>query len=346
MSRLFSISPLNQQLRQVLQEKIDSKTKPPGSLGLLESIALQVGLVQQSLEPALKTPQLVLFAADHGVATAGVSAYPQDVTRQMVMNFVSGGAAINVFCKQNSIGLEIVDAGVVGNMDVPGVVNEKIAEGTQSFVDNVAMTEEQFFRAVSVGSRIVKAKAEAGCNVIGFGEMGIGNTSSAAVINSVLCALPLENAVGRGTGLDDEGLQHKLDVLGKALEYHQCDADPEKVMQCFGGFELAMIYGAALQAAECGMIVLVDGYISSAAVLAAIKSEPLLKDYCIFCHCSEESGHRLMLEHLGVSPLLDLGLRLGEGSGVALAWPLIQSAVAFLNEMASFESAGVSERSE
>ncbi|TRX55529.1 nicotinate-nucleotide--dimethylbenzimidazole phosphoribosyltransferase [Fulvivirga sp. M361] len=340
------ILPPDLGLEQALQNKIDQKTKPLGALGNLEALALKIGLIQQTLTPELKAPHLLVFAADHGVALDGVSAFPQEVTYQMVMNFLGGGAAINVFCRQNGLGLTIVDAGVKGDFEGHNKPADfKIAHGTQNFVETAAMTAEQCSTALEHGREIVKDLFEKGSNVIGFGEMGIGNTSSASLLMSVFCDLPLTECVGRGTGLTDTQLQHKQERLTRALEFHQLDrSDPLKVMEAFGGFEIVMMAGSMLAAAERKMIVLVDGFIASAALLAAYQLNKNILQYAVFCHESAEQGHQKILKYLGGKALLKLDLRLGEGTGCALAYPLLQSAVQFLNDMASFESAGVSEK--
>jgi len=343
----FKIARPKGTLRPRLQHKIDLKTKPTGALGKLEEIALQIGLIQNTLEPSLRQPHILVFAGDHGIAAEGVSAYPQEVTWQMVMNFLGGGAAINVFCRQHNIALKVVDAGVNHTFpkDAPALIHNKIGLGTANFAHGPAMNPKQAQDSIDAGATLVNGLFANGCNVIGLGEMGIGNTSSAAVIMSLLCGIPLSLCVGRGTGLDDKALQHKLHVLTQAVEKQGWPTTPLKILATYGGFEIAQMAGAMLQAAELGMIILVDGFIACAAFLVAHAMEPAVKDYCIFCHQSREQGHKLLLDHLHVKPLLNLDMRLGEGTGAAVAYPLLLSAVNFLNEMASFESAGVAERS-
>ena len=344
--RNFQIEKPSDELLKEINQKIDTKTKPLGALGQLEVIARQVTLIQNTLAPELKNPHMLVFAADHGVANDGVSAYPQEVTFQMVMNFLQGGAAINVFSKQHGLNLKVVDAGV--NFDfAPNehLIDAKIAKGTKSFLHEPAMSAEQCELAMDKGATLVDQIADQGCNVVGFGEMGIANTSSAAMLMHVFTGLPLEECIGRGTGLDDDGLNRKLNVLSKALAKHGAEKQPMKALATYGGFEIAMITGAMLQAAARKMVILVDGFIASAAFLTAFKLNPLAKEYAIFCHQSEEKGHYLMLEYLQARPLISLGLRLGEGTGCAVAYPILESAVNFFNEMASFESAGVSEKS-
>ncbi len=333
-------------IKLALQDAINNKTKPLGALGTLENIALQVGQIQSTLTPALKNPVALIFAGDHGIVEAGVSSYPQAVTAQMVMTFLSGGAAINVFAKQHNVALRIVDSGV--NFDfknASNLVHAKIAFGTKNFLHAPAMTDIQCEQALTLGQAFVNKEMDAGTNIVAFGEMGIGNTSSASCLVSVLCELSILQCVGRGAGLNDAGIIRKTKTLRKALKHHALDGmDPMQVLATFGGFEIAMMVGAMLSAAEQKAILLIDGFIATSALLVAAKMQPNILQYCIFSHCSGEAGHQLMLDHLNVKPLLNLGLRLGEGTGAVLAYPLVQSAVNFLNEMASFASAGVSEK--
>lgn len=327
----------------LLQQKIDAKTKPIGALGHLEQIAYQIGALQQDLSPQLSNPHIIVFAADHGLAQEGVSAYPPEVTHQMVLNFLHGGAAINVFCKQNDIAIQIVDAGVNFDFDPHvALIQAKAGYGSQNCLLTPAMSEEQLDFCLSSGRKIVADIAQRGCNIIGFGEMGIGNTSSAALLMSSLLSLPIEECIGRGTGMDKKGLAHKTKILQQVLQKHPNPNSAEETLQCFGGFEIAQICGGMLEAFDRGMVVLIDGFIASSAFLVANAIEPKLIQNAIFCHQSDEYGHRLLLEQLQVTPVLKLGMRLGEGTGCALAYPIIKNAVAFLNDMASFESANVS----
>jgi nicotinate-nucleotide--dimethylbenzimidazole phosphoribosyltransferase len=343
----ISINPLPDDIKRQLQSKVDGKTKPLGALGRLERLALQVGQIQGTLSPKLVKPVMLVFAGDHGVATAGVSPFPQEVTRQMVLNFLGGGAAINVFARQNGIAVRVVDAGVNYDFgDVEGLIDAKIGLGTRNFLEGAAMTREECEAAISRGAVLAAQEIAQGTNVLGFGEMGIGNTSSAAIITSKICGLPLAQCVGRGTGLDDDGLQKKQSILAEAVARHGAASDPLDVLAAFGGFEIAMMAGAMLGAAQRGALLLTDGYIATSALLVAASLQPAIKDYCVFAHESGEPGHARQLAWLGVEPLLSLDMRLGEGTGAALAYPLVQAAVNFLNEMASFESAGVSGRSE
>jgi nicotinate-nucleotide--dimethylbenzimidazole phosphoribosyltransferase len=329
-------------LAQRLQHRLDQQTKPRGALGRLESLALQIGLIQRSEAPLLHAPQLVVFAADHGLAAQGVSAYPSDVTWQMVENFLAGGAAVSVLARQHGLALTVVDAGVCHDFAPrAGLSNCKIAKGTADASVGPAMTTAQCSQAISAGRDVVRGLPG---NALLLGEMGIANTSSAALLMARLGACDIADCVGRGTGLDDAGLARKLAVLRGVLQRHAAATEPLDALAALGGFEIAMMAGAALQAASERRLVVVDGFISGAAILVAAALVPALLDHCVFAHRSEEAGHARMLAHLRAAPLLDLGLRLGEGSGAALAWPLIDSAVRLLAQMASFESAGVSNR--
>ena len=340
------ISPPDQSLFSQLQAKINDKTKPLGALGKLEALALKIGLLQQSLMPKLLRPVILVFAGDHGITEEGISPYPQAVTYQMVLNFLAGGAGINVFARQNGMLLRIIDAGVNADFsDQRELINAKIAKGTANFLWQAAMSDEQCFLALSHGRKLAAAEIAAGSNVIGFGEMGIGNTSSASALMCALTGVAVGDCVGRGTGMDDEGVRHKLEVISLALTKHQQhNGEPLKVLAWFGGFEIAMMVGAMLGAAELGALLLIDGFIATSALLVAATLQPSILDYVVFSHCSGEAGHRLLLAYLNAEPLLDLGMRLGEGTGVAMAYPLVLAAVNFLNEMASFNSAGVSLR--
>ncbi|SEW02762.1 nicotinate-nucleotide--dimethylbenzimidazole phosphoribosyltransferase [Chitinophaga arvensicola] len=346
MTSNFTITPLSTALRTALQDKIDQKTKPPGSLGRLEAVALQAGLVQNTLTPTVSKPAIIVFAGDHGIAADGlVNPFPQAVTAQMVYNFLQGGAAINVFCRQHQLQLTVVDAGV--NHDFaphPLLKDRKMGMGTQNFLHMPAMSLDQCKLAMQAGAEEVKLLHENGCNVIGFGEMGIGNTSAAALLMSHFTRLPVAECTGAGTGSNAQQLVQKQAILQQVVAKHASPASPEQALATFGGFEIAMICGAIQQAAALQMLIVIDGFIVTAALLAAVNMQPAVKDYCVFAHCSEEKGHKAMLEHLGVTPLLQIDMRLGEGTGAALAIPLIQSAVAFLEEMASFNSAQVSNR--
>ena len=327
-------------LQARLQHRIDHKTKPPGALGQLEGLALQLGLIHRSETVILTQPQMVVFAADHGVAEDGVSAFPQAVTVQMVANMLAGGAAVNVFARQHGFDLQVVDAGVATEIPPhPKLLQRKLAPGTRNLCTGPAMTQDLALSAIHAGMQIVRALPG---NVVAFGEMGIGNTSAAALLLARLAGVPLTDATGRGTGLNDEQLARKQRVLARALARNPAATAPLEALADLGGFEIAMMTGAMLQAAAERRVVLVDGFIAGAATLVAHALVPQVMDYLVFCHRSAERGHSALLAHLEAQPLLALELRLGEGSGALLAWPLVQSAAAFLNEMACFESAGVS----
>ncbi|PRC91524.1 nicotinate-nucleotide--dimethylbenzimidazole phosphoribosyltransferase [Solimicrobium silvestre] len=331
-------------LSTLLDVAINNKTKPLGSLGMLEKIAKQIGLIQKSTHPALNDPAILVFAGDHGVVAENISAFPQSVTWQMVENFLAKGAAINVFARQNGFALQIVDAGVnheFGQRD--GLINKKIAPGTRNFAQEPAMSLDQCQQALQSGAALINALKG---NVVGFGEMGIGNTTAAAALMHKLTGLPVAKCVGAGTGLAPEGIVHKQRVIEGAVAFHANVVNPLEVLATFGGFEIAMMTGAMLQAAKQRMVLLIDGFICTSALLVAAKLQPEVLDYCVFSHCSDESGHQAMLRYLGAQPLLQLGLRLGEGTGCALAYPLVQASVNFLRDMATFDSAQVSEKKE
>jgi len=329
-------------LAAALQRRIDTKTKPLGALGRLETLMLRLGLILGSEAPVLREPQLMVFAGDHGLAARGVSAYPSDVTWQMVENFLAGGAAVSVLARQHGLALTVVDAGVAHDFAPrAGLVIAKIARGTADASAGPAMSADQCATAIAAGKNLLRQQPG---NCLLLGEMGIGNTSAAALLLARLAGLPIAQCVGRGTGLDDAQLARKTEILGQVLQRHGGAGAPLEALAAFGGFEIAMLVGAVLQAALERRVILVDGFITSAAVLVAARLQPAVLERCVFSHASDESGHRAMLAALGAEPLLDLGLRLGEGSGAALAWPLLASACRVLAEMASFASAGVSER--
>ncbi|WP_299619914.1 nicotinate-nucleotide--dimethylbenzimidazole phosphoribosyltransferase [uncultured Tenacibaculum sp.] len=340
------ITPISTTLINDIQKKIDFKTKPIGSLGVLEKIALQISQIQNTLTPELNNPAVVVFAGDHGIVkNKPVSPYPQEVTQQMVLNFTQGGAAINVFCKQNNIDLYIVDAGVNGTFEYSEkLLNHKIANGTSDYSEGKAMSENQCKAALKAGKKVIQKLHNQGTNIVGFGEMGIGNTSAASLLMSYFTNTPIEKCVGKGTGLDDNGVNTKGEILRAVFDLHKNNIhNPIDVLTSFGGFEIVMLCGAMLEAVRLQMTILIDGFIVTSALLAAQAIDKNVLDYCIFSHTSGEQGHEKMLSYLNVKPILNLGMRLGEGSGVAVAYPIIKSAVNFLNEMATFESANVSE---
>lgn len=325
-----------------VQHALDNKTKPQGSLGRIESLALQIAQILNCEQPILVKPQLVVFAADHGIAAQGVSAYPSDVTWQMVENFLNGGAAVSVLARQHGLTLTVVDCGV--NHDFAprdGLVIAKTARCSSDLSVGPAMSTEQLDAAMRNGHELVK---DLSGNVLLLGEMGIGNTSAAALLMARLTGLDLSQCIGRGTGLDDEGLARKQIVLSASLDLHVQAQSPLEALRCLGGLEIATMTGAIIAAAEQRRVIVVDGFISTAAAAIAVAIEPSVLQRCVFAHCSAESGHERWLTTLGVEPLLNLGLRLGEGSGAAMAWPLLDSATRLLREMASFESARISTR--
>lgn len=329
-------------LSQTLDHAINQKTKPLGSLGALEVLARQIGLIQKTVRPELVDPAIMVFAGDHGVVEEGVSAYPQNVTWQMVENFLAQGAAINVFARQNGLAVQIIDAGVnhdFGPCD--GLIDRKVGHGTRNFAQTAAMTSDECKAALQHGMTLV---GQMKGNVLGFGEMGIGNTTSAAAIMHKITDVPVRDCIGAGTGLSAQGVLHKGSVIERAVALHAGVTAPLEVLATFGGYEIAMMVGAMLKAAEQRKVLLIDGFIVSSALLVAARLQPAVLDYCVFCHCSDERGHVELLRTLNAQPLLHLGLRLGEGTGCALALPLVQAAVNFLREMATFESAQVSER--
>jgi nicotinate-nucleotide--dimethylbenzimidazole phosphoribosyltransferase len=324
-----------------LRHKIDSRTKPLGSLGKLEEIAFKIGKIQQTLTPELRNPAILVFAADHGITDEGVSPCPKEITHQMVMNFVHGGAGINVFARQHGINLKIIDAGVDFNFPPEsGVIDAKPARGTHNMLHQPAMSVEICREAMEKGAEFVRQEFENDCNVIGFGEMGIGNTSPASLLLHQFAGAPLEECVGRGAGHDDTGVRHKCDVLRRVAEKYN-PATPLETLATFGGFEIAMMCGAVLEARRLNMLVIADGFIATSAFLTAYEMQPDILENTLFSHSSDEKGHKLMLEYLKGDPILHLNLRLGEGTGVALAYPIIRSALVFLNEMSSFEEAAV-----
>lgn len=332
------------QLAARLARRIDGKTKPVGALGDLETLAARIGLILRSEAPVLTAPHLLVFAADHGVAAEGVSLYPQDVTWQMVMNYLGGGAAANVFAANAGMTLCVVDAGV--NHDFlphPALIDRKVGPGTRNLAREAAMSREEAERALAHGVALTTDLARAGTNVVGFGEMGIANTTSASALMARLTGLPVAQCTGRGTGLGDAALARKRTVIEGALALHAGATSAIDALAALGGFEIAMMAGAFIGAARARMVILVDGFITGAALLVARAMHPAVADYCIFAHRSDEHGHGAMLQQFGASPLLSLGLRLGEGTGAALAYPLVCAAAGFLADMASFASAGVSE---
>ena len=341
------IKAISNQLDEQIQRKIDLKTKPLGALGTLEKIAFKVCQIQNTLTPQLNKPSILVCAGDHGITQEKISPFPQEVTFQMVMNFLGGGAAINVFCRQHNINLLVADTGV--NYDFESteqLLDIKVRKGTRNFAIEPAMTIEECQSAMSNGAVIIEKLHKEGSNTVGFGEMGIGNTTAATALLCKFGGFTPQEATGAGTGLDTEGIKHKANVIEKALQLHNSLVKPMDVLATFGGYEIATICGAILKAAELKMIILSDGFIATSALIAAHAFNPSVTDYCLFAHESNEQGHKLMLQHLKAEPILHLGMRLGEGTGSAVAYPIVQSAVHFMNEMSSFADAGVSNKEE
>lgn len=331
-------------LRSAIQEKIDNLNKPKGSMGRLEDLALQIGLIQQTLEPSLQHPCHLLLGADHGIEREGVSISPRDVTWQQMINFTRGGGGVNMFCRQHGFDLRIIDMGVDHDLSAfPLIRNMKIRpHGTGNFLHEAAMTEQEMTQCLSAGAMLVEECAADGCNVISLGEMGIGNTSPSSIWMHLLLNIPLQQCVGAGAGLSNEGISHKLEVLQQAVNRTSgTTLTYQAIMQEYGGFEMVTAVGAMLRAAEKRMVVLVDGFIMSACALMAWKLNPDFLPFAIFCHQGDEAGHRLMLEGMGVKGLLNLGLRLGEGTGALCAYPILQSAVRMINEMNNFQNANI-----
>lgn len=343
--KLFNITPTNPDFEKQIDHKIDTKTKPLHSLGTLEKIAKRLCLIQDTLEPKLSKPAMIVFAGDHGIVkNHPVSSCPQEVTPQMVLNFLEGGAGINVFCNQHNFDLSVVDAGV--NFDFEPntkLIDAKIAKGTKDYSKEPAMTKEQCEKSLKIAAEIVADKHANGCNIISFGEMGIGNTSSASLLMSAVIKMPIETCIGKGAGLDNEGVTTKINILKKVQEFHGVSEGPLENLQNFGGFEIAMMAGAMLKAAELKMAIIVDGFIATSSLLIAQAIDPNVLDYCLYSHVSNEQGHTKMLDFLNATAILHLDLRLGEGTGAAIAYPIIQSSEIFINQMASFETAGVTD---
>ena len=338
----FPIDLPDETIKTALIDKINNLTKPKGSLGRLEELALQIGLIQQTLTPALRHPQNIIFAADHGIVDEGVSLSPKEVTWQQISNFVHEGAGVNFLCRQHGFDLKIVDAGV--DYDLPrdkGIINLKVRRGTRNYLYGPAMTKEEAILCLERGAEIVSHCQTEGSNILSFGEMGIGNTSASSLWMSLLTDIPLEQCVGAGSGLDSEGIRHKLEVLDKAMHNYTGDGSPADIIRWFGGLEMVMAIGAMLQAARLKMIILVDGFIMTSCLLAASRLHPEVMPYAIFGHCGDEAGHRLLLNAMHARPLLDLGLRLGEGTGAICAYPIVDSAVRMLNEMDTFAHASI-----
>jgi nicotinate-nucleotide--dimethylbenzimidazole phosphoribosyltransferase len=353
-----AILPVDVSLLGAAKQRLDSLTKPQGSLGQLELLAAQIALITGNLRPRIVSPVMIVFAGDHGAANAGLSAYPSEVTLQMLHNYLRGGAAINVLARELALQLVVVNAGVMpaagapleglavtgaaARRSAPRFVDHSLAAGTRNYLLEPAMTREQAERALKIGAQLATELATAGADCVALGEMGIGNTASSALLMHCLTGLPLADCVGRGTGLDDAGLARKRQLLAQAIARGGRPKDPIAALCEYGGFEIAMLTGAILGASSQRLPVVIDGFTVSIAAALSGRIAAASLDYCIYAHRSAESGHRQLLDYLGAEPLLDLGMRLGEGSGAALGVALCRSAAALMRDMASFESAGVS----
>ena len=334
----FNIEKPKDEIRLYLQEKIDNLTKPKGSLGMLEELAMQIGWIQQTLEPRLTKPCHIVFAGDHGIAAEGVSPSPQEVTYQMIANFWVGGAGINFLACQHGFDLKIVDAGV--NFDFKPddpIINKKVRKSTRNYLHEAAMTKGEMGLAIQRGTECTQACFDEGCNVIGFGEMGITNTSSSALWMTYLTGIHLDKCIGAGCDHTGNIINHKYNVLKQSMDNYKGGSSVQDIMQYFGGYEMVMAVGAMLKAAELKMIILIDGFIMTNCLLVASKVNPEVLNYCIYGHQGDEAGHKLLLDYLNAKPILDLGLRLGEGTGALCAYPVIESAVRMINEMNSFK---------
>lgn len=342
--RTFNIQGLDVALGQEVQQKINRLSKPLGSLGMLEALAVQLAQIQQTSTPQLRNPYNIVFCGDHGIVEEGISKSPKEVTWQVVYNMLNGGAGICYLCRQHNISLRIVDVGVDYDFaQDPRLIHRKVGRITKSYLREAAMSLAEMEQAMEVGIQQVDEVYQQSCNIISFGEMGITNTASSAVFMSLLAQIPLQECVGRGSGLDDLGVSHKYTILKEAIDNYEGDFTTTDIIRYFGGFEMVATIGAMLRAAELRMAILVDGFIMTACILAASKLNPLVLDYAIFGHQGDEQGHAKLLKVLKVKPLLNLGLRLGEGTGSVCAYPIVVSAALMLSEMASFETAGVVE---
>jgi nicotinate-nucleotide--dimethylbenzimidazole phosphoribosyltransferase len=341
-----NITPVDEAWLERAAERQTQLTKPPGSLGALEEIANRLAAIRQNLKPEISRPRIYIAAADHGVVVEGVSAYPREVTAQMVYNFLRGGAAINVLARYGSIEIRVVDAGVDADfLDSPGLIQAKILRGTANLTRGPAMTREQATRSIAVGIELARSAAEEGIELLGIGEMGIGNTTSASAITAALTRLTPESVTGRGTGVDNAGWRRKVSAVERALAVNRPDSDDAlDLLAKVGGAEIGVMTGLALGAAAESVPVVADGFISTSAAALACLFSPNVRDYLFIAHRSQEAGHDALIELIGLRPLLDLQMRLGEGTGAALAMHLIGAAARLLGEMATFTEAGVSDR--
>ncbi|MDP2832044.1 MAG: nicotinate-nucleotide--dimethylbenzimidazole phosphoribosyltransferase [Pseudomonadota bacterium] len=350
------VKPLDESARAVARLRQDNLTKPPGSLGRLEQLAVELAAMQYQAKPRIDQPCISIFAGDHGVVAEGVSAFPQEVTQQMLANFVNGGAAISVLAHAAGARLEVIDTGTLAQAPLPGVIWAKAGDGTANFTQSPAMSEAQLAHCLDLGRDTVQRALSNGCDLFIGGEMGIGNTTSAAALACALLGLPGRELAGPGTGLDAGGVNHKAEVIDRGLALHGFAISPamrfassphptalaHAALRCLGGFEIAALAGAYLACAQLGLPVLVDGFITTAAALAACRMNPGVRDWLLFAHASAEPGHVRLLAALDAEPLLRLEMRLGEGSGAATALPLLRLACELHGGMATFAEAGVS----
>ena len=341
----YNIESPNSKITNSIQNKIDNLNKPKGSLGMLEKLALKICLIQQTLTPSLTRPTHLLLGGDHGIEKEGVSLSPREVTWQQMINFAHGGGGVNMFCRQHGFNLKIVDMGVDYDLSpYKDIRNMKIAHGTKDFLTEAAMSKEEMEKALAYGAQLVEESANEGCNIICIGEMGIANTSPSSVWLHLFGGVPLKECVGAGSGVEGEQLNHKYNVLYKSVERFKEQFDTDdivSIIRYFGGFEMVGAIGAMLHAAERKMIIMVDGFIMSACMYAASKLHPEVLDYAIFCHCGDEQAHAKMLSLMKAKALINLGLRLGEGTGALCAYPIIESSVRMINEMNNFENANI-----
>lgn len=340
--KTFNISSPKKRIVPYLQEKVDNLTKPKGSLGRLEELAIQIGSIQQTLSPSLKNPYHIIFGGDHGIVAEGVSYSPAEVTPQMVFNFMGGGAGINFLARQHNFSMKVVDSGINYDFEgLEGLTDLKVRKGTRNYMNEAAMTREEYELCIDRGAQIVDQCFEEGSNIISFGEMGIGNTSSSSMWMTYFTGIDLQQCVGAGSGFDSEGVKRKYSILKQALDNYSGDGSTIDIMCYFGGYEMVMAVGAMLRAAELKMVILIDGFIMTNCILAASKLYPEVLEYCIFGHQGDEAGHKLVLDYLNAKPLLFFDLRLGEGTGAVCAYPLVESAVRMINEMNTFQHARV-----
>ena len=341
----FNIKSTEKSLQTAILHKIDDLNKPKGSLGRLEELAMQICLIQQTLEPSLAHPCHLLLGGDHGIEREGVSVSPREVTWQQMINFTHGGGGVNMFCRQHGFKLRIVDVGVDYDLsNIEGIINRKITRGTRNFLYEPAMSEKEFDQAIQIGCDLVDDCIAEGCRILSIGEMGIANTSPSSIWMHLFTGIPLKDCIGAGAGLDTTGIRHKYEVLSNALANYQATTHhptPITHIRHFGGYEMIAAIGAMLKAAEKHLVILIDGFIMTACAMAAIQLYPAAKDYMIFTHCGDESGHKRMLDAMGANALLNLGLRLGEGTGALCAYPIVDSAVRMMNEMNNFDNARI-----